>query len=213
MPDGCGRSRRRAVGLPCALLTIAICLLPYSLAAQERHGTEPGTQAELPRIPAPQGIETATADETGHGHWHKHHAGLFVGGSSIKSETGFTLGGDYEYRLSKYIGVGGQVEHGFGDLKETVAAFPLFFHPGAGLRLGTGPGFEKFSGELPTSTSVEGNGEDAGGGDKDFHFLWRIQVLYDFPLDERFTVTPSFAIDFQSGRQVFVYGITLGFGF
>jgi len=166
-----------------------------------------------PQIPMPEGIERATADETGHGHhWHEHHAGLLLAGSSQKNETGFTIGGDYEYRFSKYVGIGAEVEHAFGDLKETVAAFPVFFHPGAGLRLGTGPGFERFSGELPSAASDDSH-EEGTQHDTDTHFLWRMQILYDFPVSERFTITPNLALDFQSGREVWVYGVTLGMGF
>jgi hypothetical protein len=189
-----------------------VCLLPVCLGAQqEEHGAHAEPSGPPPHVPMPQGIETATADETEHGHWHTHHAGFFLGASTFKSDTGFTIGGDYEYRLTKYVGIGGQVEHAFGDLKETVVVFPVFFHPGAGLRFGVGPGFEKYAGELPSPTADDDPGEESH--DKDFHFVWRMQILYDFPVTERISLTPSFAIDFQSGRQVYVYGVTLGYGF
>jgi hypothetical protein len=166
-----------------------------------------------PHVQMPPGIERATDDETGHGHhWHKHHAGVLLGGSSLRSETGFTIGGDYEYRFTKYVGLGVQAEHAFGELKETVFAFPVFFHPGGGLRLATGPGFERFTGELPTGTNEDVHEEETEH-DQETHFLWRMQVLYDFPVGKRYTITPNIAVDFQSGRQVWVYGVTFGVGF
>jgi hypothetical protein len=180
----------------------------YAQQHESGHGqAEPA--GPPPHVPTPPGIETASADETEHGHWHKHHAGFFAGGSTYKENNGVTVGGDYEFRLTKYFGLGAAVEHAFGSLKETVVAFPVFFHPGAGLRLGMGPGFERYTGDLPEEHAHHG---EATHDDK-AHFLWRFQALYDFPVGKRFTITPNLALDIQSGRQVFVYGVTFGVGF
>ncbi len=215
-PCPLGRSLNLVLSL---LVLLLIALMPPGSALAQEHqaGSERHGESEpagpLPHIPMPEGIETATGDAAEHGHWHRHHAGFFVGGSTLKSENGFTIGGDYEYRFSKYLGVGVQVEHAYGELKETVFAFPVFFHPGAGLRLAAGPGFERFTGELSSITAEdEGHGAEATH-DKNNHFLWRMQILYDFPVGERFTITPNFALDFLSGRQVAVYGVTFGVGF
>ncbi len=171
----------------------------------EAPAQEPSAQ-ELPRVPTPPGIETAEEDEYGHVHFHEHHLGLFIGGSRLKQEDGFTVGGEYEYRLHQLLGLGFEAEYAGGDLRETVAVFPVFFHPGAGLKLAAGPGFERATEEV---TGPEAN----TAGEKRTNFLFRVSILYDFPVKERCIISPGLSLDFVNGRQVWVYGVTFGVGF
>ncbi len=179
--------------------------------AQSGHSTGPESQEESsgqvpPALPPLKDIERAAADEYGHVHFHTHHLGAFIGGSRLKAQNGFTVGGEYEYRLHKLLGLGFEAEYAGGDLRETVAVFPVFFHPGAGLKLAAGPGFERAPEEM-------GEAELQSAGRKETNFLFRVSILYDFPAGERFTISPSLSLDFVNGRQVWVYGVSLGVGF
>ena len=49
--------------------------------------------------------------------------------------------------------------------------------------------------------------------DGNYHFLWRVQALYNIPVSKRFSIVPHVAVDFQSSRQVWVYGVSLGICF
>jgi len=181
------------------LLLALLCALPRVSAAQESH------PARVETTP-PHGShgDAAEAHE-----FHRNHLGVFLGGTTLQEQSGFTLGGDYERRFHRNLGVGIQAEHAFGTVKDTVVVFPVFFHPGTnGLRLAAGPGFSRENEEEP--------GREGGvspGTRKVTEFLWRFQILYDFEVGERVTITPNIALDFVNGRQFFVYGVTLGTGF
>jgi len=189
-----------------------LLVLPCTaVAGDAQHGSESSTAghaaSDMPRIPEPQGIELPEEEEH---HFHKNHAGVFIGGTTEKEHNGFTLGGDYERRFHRFLGIGISGEHAWGSLKDTVVAFPVFFHPGAGLRIGAGPGFSRQEvteehegdhGEIDTETATE------------TEFLWRVQILYDFEVAERVTLTPNVSLDFVPGKQFFVYGVTLGYHF
>jgi len=200
--------------LTLALLLVWAAVHSAPLAAQvveEQQSSEtsppPQRPAELSVIPEPQGIQTPEVEEVA---FHKNHFGVFVGGTTQKERSGFTLGADYERRFHRFIGIGVQAEHAWGSVKDTAVVFPVYFHPGGGLRLAAGPGFS-------SETETEEPGEGEGGSDATektvTDFLWRVQLLYDFELKERVTLTPNLAIDFVSGRQFFVYGVTLGYLF
>ena len=67
--------------------------------------------------------DTAAGHEDAHheeGAAHRHHVALFIGDTHVESEDKFTLGVDYEDRLTPLFGVGGLVDHAFGDHETTV---------------------------------------------------------------------------------------------
>ena len=73
----------------------------------------------------------AQEHESHHEEAHKLHAntlGLFLGETFEGSEEAFTLGLEYERRLSESFGIGLLVEHVFGDLDFWVYGVPLAFH-------------------------------------------------------------------------------------
>ncbi len=192
--------------------TALLFSLGSPLLAQSGHSSGSGSQVQRgseqppPPLPPLKDIERAAEDESGHIHYHKHHAALFVGGSHFKEEDGFTVGGDYEYRLHRLLGLGFEGEYAGGDLRETVVVFPVFFHPGAGLKLAAGPGFERAKEEAAGS-------ELRAAEETRTNFLFRVSILYDFLVKERFTITPNVSLDFVNGRQVWVYGVSFGVGF
>jgi len=153
----------------------------------------------------------AEEEEHGHkgkGHTHRHHVALFLGGAhgeteieqgehgesnhSTKSADAFTVGLDYEYRLSSVFGIGGLVEYAGGDLEATGVLGALFIHPVGGLKFILAPGVEH-----------------EGGHNK---FLFRTGVYYDFFFG-KFSVSPNFNVDFVDGDENLVYGVSFGYGF
>jgi hypothetical protein len=109
------------------------------------------------------------------------------------SENGFSIAFTYERRLSEFVGVGGFYEYAAGDFDKWSIGVPLFIHPYKGWRFQLAPGLEH----------RESNDE----------FLFRIGAAYEFVLSDRWLMMPEFAVDFVDGKEAFVYGLVLGYGF
>ncbi len=125
-------------------------------------------------------------------HGHRHHVGLFLGNTHAGGEDKFTVGVDYEYRLTPIFGVGGLVDHASGDHDATIVGGALFVHPWGNSRVLLAPGIEH----------AHGHNE----------FLVRVGVSYDFHIG-RLTVSPTLNVDFVDGEENTVYGLTFGYGF
>jgi hypothetical protein len=130
--------------------------------------------------------------------FHRHHVGVFLGGGSRPQPTGdtdhgFAGGVDYEYRFSRWVGVGALVEAASGDLRDAVVAGLVFAHPWKGSLFAVGLGAEI------SSQSTE--------------FVARLGAAYQFPIGERFTIAPTFSVDLVHAEPTYLYGITLGVGF
>jgi hypothetical protein len=140
--------------------------------------------------------DAAAGDADAH-EFHRHHVGLFLGAGSREEggdwEHGFAGGMDYEYRFSKWLGVGFLAEGTAGDLRDGVFAGLVFVHPWKGLLLAAGPGAE-----------VSSHGTE---------YITRLGVAYQFPIGERFTIAPNFNVDLLRGDPTYIYGIVLGVGF
>jgi hypothetical protein len=120
--------------------------------------------------------------------------GLFLGGSHHNHENGFSIGLDYEHRISELFGVGGLVEYTTEDFDSWVVAAPVFIHPYMGLRLLAAPGFENRESENK--------------------FLVRTGIAYMIPVAKGVAITPEYNIDFiTNGEKVQVYGVSVGIGF
>ena len=124
---------------------------------------------------------------------HHHFPGIFVGATTIDSETDFSYGLEYEYKFTPLWGAGVLFEktdnahHGDG---VEVALASAYLHPWKELRLGAGFGQEKVGGD-------HGHTED----------LIRVSVSYDFHI-AGFGVAPTFAVDFVDGETATVIGIS-----
>ncbi len=122
-----------------------------------------------------------------------HHVEVFLGNTHTEDdEDAFSIGVQYEYRLSPLMGVGILGEYAFEDLDSWVVGVPLTLHPGAGWQLVAMPGVE-----------IENN---------ETSFLFRAGVGYEFEL-EQFTIKPEFNADFVKGDVNLVFGASLGVGF
>lgn len=142
----------------------------------------------------------AFAEEAGHHALPHHHLAGFVGygierDSHNHGENGGALGLEYEVQFSESWGLGLDVEKLFGDTHRSwVAVIPLSFHANERWRFFGGPGWEF--------------------GDDHTKNLLRLGVAYEIPLQQRWTVSPEFLVDFlEGGANTYVFGIAIGHGF
>jgi len=115
---------------------------------------------------------------------------LFVDGH--EDESAFTVGGDYEYRVSRLLGVGLILEHAFDPIDATTFLGVFDIHVWRGFALQTGGGVEWTS-----------DGSNAVG---------RIGGLYEFELERGFTIAPQVHYDF-SKEDTLVFGVGFGRAF
>ena len=169
-------------------MAIAWALASFSLLA----GAEASDTAHPP--------ETAAHEHEEHEEHegHRHHVSLFLGGATTSEEHrndrhGFVGGLDYEYRFSRWVGVGAVAEGAAGNLRDAVFVGSLFIHPWRGVVLGVGPGVEV------TSAGSE--------------YVTRFAIAYQIPLWRRLTIAPDFSVDLVKKEPIFVYGVALGVGF
>ncbi len=126
-------------------------------------------------------------------HEHHHHIAVIIGNTHTEhGEDAFTIGLDYEYRVSSLIGVGVLGEYAAGDIDTWVVGVPFALHPVAGWRLTAMPGLEIHEGESA--------------------FLFRTGVGYEFELNE-FTVMPEINADFVDGETNLFFGASIGVKF
>jgi hypothetical protein len=124
---------------------------------------------------------------------HRHHIAVFLGNTHTEhDEDAFTIGLDYEYRLTALLGIGALGEHAVKDIDTWVFGVPLALHPGAGWRLVAMPGIEVHDGET--------------------EFLIRAGVGYEFEID-RLTIMPEFSADFVDSEVNLGVGVSLGVKF
>ncbi len=116
---------------------------------------------------------------------------LFLGASSNSDETAFTIGADYQYRISRVFGVGAILDYAGGDIKSTLVAPAVFLHV-KDLSFTLAPGAE-FSDDETT-------------------MVLRVGAQYEFELS-RFSISPSIFYDTERGGDpTWVYGLSFGIG-
>jgi hypothetical protein len=125
---------------------------------------------------------------------HKHHVAIFLGNThDYHGNDAFTVGVDYEYRLTDLFGIGGVIDHAGGNINSTVVGGGLFTHPWKDLRLAT----------------ILGNEHQNDHNE----LLVRLGVSYDFHT-EKWILTPVINVDLlESGHQNWVYGVAVGKAF
>jgi hypothetical protein len=122
----------------------------------------------------------------------RHAVAVFLGDTYDDGDHGFTLGLDYEYRLSRWLGLGGMVDFvGSGD-REYVVGVPLFLHATKRLTFELAAGMER-----------------AGGSS---NALVRIGALYGIPLGP-VDLVPTFIVDFVDSDAVYVFGVAFAWDF
>jgi hypothetical protein len=143
------------------------------------------------------------AHEEGSHEFHRHHMALILGNTQNDgSESGLSVGLDYEYRFNKWMGTGGLAEYAGGDFKHLLLFVPLYIHPYKDWLFVVAGGTE-------IHKEHEGHDEDKRTRD----WVVRTGVAYHFPFGEKYTIAPEFNVDFSENETLFVYGIAIGVGF
>lgn len=134
-------------------------------------------------------------DDHANTHHPNRHAALFVGSTTIHGHSYFTVGGDFEYRLSTWqqrIGVGALVDAAVGEHPHTIIGGGLFIHPGYNLKVIVAPSVEFKDGHRKA--------------------LLRTGVGIDFHVNH-VSFTPLYNIDYVGGKTAHVYGVAFGLSF
>lgn len=148
------------------------------------------------------------------GHHHPDHAlGVFLGGTTTEESSEFTFGLEYEYRLTKHIGIGIVGEHtpdaaAFTQGATTALAL-VHLHPYRGLSLIAGIGAEIGHGsELEEELEFEEGvaRRRIVGVEPEAEIVYRLGVAYDVHLSKTFSIAPSVNVDFVNGEENVVFG-------
>jgi hypothetical protein len=144
----------------------------------------------MPLTPGALAAEVPAAEEA-----RPHHLSVVLAGTRVPEaeETGFTLGLDYEYRLSKRIGLGFVVERAFAEIDSTTLLAVADIHLVRGLAVQAGPGVEFV--------------------DDESLFVFRLGMLYEFELGEAFTLSPQLHYDVSAGEDAIVFAVAIGRAF
>jgi hypothetical protein len=123
---------------------------------------------------------------------------VFVGATVDDSETEFSYGLEYEYKVNSSWGVGATYEH--TEEAEEGAGIDIYvasayYHPWKSLRIGAGFGKEKI-----------------GGHHAETEDLARITLGYDFHV-AHLDIAPVIATDFVHGHASNVIGLSIGMPF
>lgn len=124
----------------------------------------------------------------------KHIPGIFIGTTHFDSESEFTFGVEYEYKITQEWGAGvvyertNDAHHGDGT---AVALASVYYHPTKNIRFGVGYGEERIGGVHP-------HNED----------LYRISSAYDFHVGD-FGIAPTIGIDFIDDEEAIVVGFAI----
>lgn len=186
------RSAARWMGIV-ALLAIVIVAAPAVVASQETQEQEHSETGEH------QEATEEHAEEHGE-HFHKNHLAVFVGSTEAEEHHGdkgdpdFTLGIDYERRLSSLFGVGGMFDFVVEGRREWLLGPIGFLHPYKGLKLFAAPCYQKIR------VGVESN------------WVFRVGVAWDFEIG-KYSIAPNVIYDFSDNHDFLVLGVTFGRGF
>ena len=142
----------------------------------------------------------AAGEAHGGEHHHRNHIAVFVGSTEAEEHHGekgdrdFTIGVDYERRLSKVVGVGGLLDWVVEGRREYLVGIPLFLHAGKHAKFQLAPCYQK----------VRETGSD--------EFVLRTGFMWDFFVGT-ISLSPTIFYDFTEEQDFLVFGLTVGKGF
>lgn len=121
-----------------------------------------------------------------------HHVSVLFAGTAEDEEAAPSIGLDYEYRVDRFLGIGGVAEYAFEEIDATTLLGVADLHWTDQFIVQTGPGVEFIHDRSK--------------------FVYRIGVLYEW---ERggYTVSPQLHYDATGGDDAVVFGIAVGVGF
>lgn len=159
-------------------------------------------------------------------HFHANELALFLGGTreGAVDESFFTIGGEYERRVNTYFGLSMVAEY-ISEADAWTVVFPLTLRPvtGYGFKFSVGPGFQnkpphhhEAAHEEPHHAASETappheNGEEGEG--RETFFLLRVAAGYAFEFGERYSLTPTLALDLTRENGEWEDGLVFGVGF
>lgn len=146
------------------------------------------------------GEQHTLSDEHTSEHHHGHHMAIFVGVTEAEEREGhkedpqFTLGFDYERRLSKLFGLGAMFDW-VAEGKREILIGPIgFIHPYKGLSVTAAPCYQR-----ARKSGHEG-------------FVFRVGGAWDFQMS-KYTISPNLVYDLTKEEDFFVVGVCFGKGF
>ena len=125
----------------------------------------------------------------------RHGLSVFLGGTTTEEVSAFTIGLDYQYRVSSAIGVGVLVDHAAGDIKSTLVAAALFLH------------YKQWEATVAPAVEFHGDSEEETA------MAFRIGLGYELSLGSYGIVPAVFFDTERAGEPAFVYGVALGMDF
>jgi hypothetical protein len=179
-------------------LLLSIVLAATTIAIYAQHGTH---------------SEDSHKDVHHDSHAHKHHLAIFNGTATSFTHhfTAYSLGVDYEYRLTGFLGLGLLAEAVFAESQELIAGLPVFLHPFGNFKALIAPMvlFSEAHDGGQEETHKKAATTELG---KEAHFGFRAGIAYDFHLG-KLSLGPVVNYDYANGASTIVYGVNLGFGF
>lgn len=154
----------------------------------------------LAQEPGEHGQAEGHAGESPEGHHHRNHLSFFIGSTEAEEHHGeqedpdFTIGLDYERRLSKVFGIGVLVDFVVEGKREYMIGVPVFLHAGERAKFQVAPGFHHLS----------HTGEN--------ELVLRTGFMWEFPVGG-IALSPTFFYDIVDGQNFIVLGVTVGKGF
>lgn len=119
----------------------------------------------------------------------KHTGNLFLGYTTERGGGGFTVGGQYEYRMNDKFGIGGLVDLVFASKFSFVGAAAFYWHP------------------MPKLTVLGAPGYSWSRKDE---FITRVGAAYDFELkDAGFALAPAVYVDLFAEDTPIIAGVYL----
>ena len=123
---------------------------------------------------------------------HPHHASLFLGNTNNdKDQNAFTVGLEYEYRVSSPVGLGALIDYAGGSIETTIIAAGPVFHFWRELKVIAMPGVDLHDGHE--------------------EFVTRVGALYDFHVGA-WSISPTLHVDVLELKENIIFGLGFGHG-
>jgi len=174
-------------------MTHAIKIIMVVLLASISSGQ---AEVEERNLPSMGSLEQGEAHDDAM-HWHKNHLSLFLGLTQAEEHGGerddprFTVGIDYERRLTDLFGAGLLFDAVIKGNREFLVGIPVFLHPWKGAKICVAPGWHKVK-------------EDGGNG-----AVLRLGVGWDFDIGKA-SLTPSVMYDITEHENLWLLGLAVG---
>jgi hypothetical protein len=116
---------------------------------------------------------------------------VFLGGTSNKDATAYTMGVDYQYRINRIVGVGALIDYAMGDIQSLLIAPAVYLHAG------------HF--EVTVAPAAEFSGGDVSP-------VLRVGAGYEIKIASGVSISPSLFFDTERNlEESLVYGLSFGF--